>query len=188
MAEEVNAEEEDQPKGGCNVGMSMIRFPKAEGNKTPTECMRSHRATDSWEHFDQVSLEESGSNLWTPQDVRHTLAHVAMIHSQVEPWMRKAQFHLQSLGPSEVDGVPMGEKDIPPRSALREDSGFTTNSITCELAKASQCELMLDWQPLKVESWLCWRLPCFILHKRTKKDRKECANGHSQKPDIVSCG
>ena len=113
------------PKGHSepSLGVAVIKFPKEEGNKILTECMKSYRVLDEVSCWDINGFEMHDNNLWKMVEGRNYLACCAMIDMQVDPWLEKAKKHLSDIGLADVEGVLLGEADIISRSKLLNGEG-----------------------------------------------------------------
>ena len=106
-----------------SLGLAAIKFPKQEGNKILTECMKAYRVLDEVACWDINGFLDNGCHLWKMIEGRNYLACCAMIDMQVYLWLEKAKKHLSDIGLGDVEEVLIGEADILSRSVLLNGEG-----------------------------------------------------------------
>ena len=74
-------------------------------------------------HLGLEALGEEDRNPDKLVETRNYLACCAMIDMQVDPWVERAQQHLDRLGLGGVEGLLMGEADLLPMSAILDPRG-----------------------------------------------------------------
>lgn len=100
------------------LGVATVKFPKKEGNRILTECMKAYRVLDQVSRWDINGFQEGDDTLGKAVDARRYLACCVMIDRQVGPWLEKAKEHLNSIGLGKAKGIFLSEADILSRSAI----------------------------------------------------------------------
>ena len=101
------------------VGISVIKFPEAEGKKILTECLKAYRVWDDICLWDIEGFAMGDDNLYKMAQGRNLLACFAMIDMQVKAWVEKAEKLLEDLSLAGVEGILLGEADTLSRSDFK---------------------------------------------------------------------
>ena len=117
------------------VGIIMIEFPEAEGDKILTQCLKAYRVLDYVCRWDISAFEMEDDCLDKLARARNWLACFCMIDMQVGPWIEKAKKHLKALGLKGVEGILLGEEDILSRSDFETPMASTGEwgNFICEI-------------------------------------------------------
>ena len=108
------------------LGISIIEFPEAEGNKILTQCLKAYRVLDYVCRWDMDPFEMEDDCLDKMARARNWLACFCMIDMQVGPWIEKAKKHLKALGLKRVEGFLLGEEDILSRTSFTKREALSS--------------------------------------------------------------
>lgn len=114
---------------GVGLNLALISFPRVEGNKILTECLKAYREFDGQIYWDINAFEAHESVFSSIEEGWNLLACCAMIDEQAEQWVKKAKKHLDKLELGQVKGLLLNENDILSRAALMKGTEFPEGDV-----------------------------------------------------------